>query len=657
MVSSKVRTRVGFPSETSGTALFLMVAFGLLFAAAPAFAGGGACPSGANYVNPANPTGSPVTLSSLGITTCYYVSKSAGSDSNSGTSEASPWAHLPGMPSCTGTCASAIPSGNNAAAEATGFILKGGDTWVSTDLDVYWIWYGTAGAPVYIGVDPGWPATGWTRPIWTCVGAACSYTANGGGFYTDWSGVQYVTLDNIEMTGLYSNSSAYPLYYVTYGSNNIAERLYVHGWSHDTYANGTYDDATALQATDCCGGGLNDSLLFNVVDGSDTAQDSMACFPSGGVIAYSVCKYATNGVEGAANSVHDNLFSSMVLCFVPGGCHQNAIQQSAPVGSNTNVTIYNNVITGIPSGGMVKIWTEQSAVNNGSIVTYTFNNVLYGNQTGNDIDICQEGTNCGTHYFFNNTFECDPNVCSAPGGGGPTTVVYWANNHCITSNSNGCFQNLGTNVTATLTTNLTQTISQASAQGYTPTSTYAFQPTSGSGGTVGTGTNYQSYCTAIQGFDTLAGAACTNSTSYACGYNTSNHTVSCPDEFPMIARPATATWDIGAYEYQAATPPGGVIGPKGIIGPKAVIGVAVFPATTLDASCQNDGSASPVSCSSAMTVTAGDTIACNIDQFSFGTVGGYVGDTTNGPYMSVYQGLFNGDTADLFTVTAQYPIP
>jgi hypothetical protein len=137
-------------------------------------------------------------------------------------------------------------------------------------------------------------------------------------------------------------------------------------------------------------------------------------------------------------------------------------------------------------------------------------------------------------------------------------VVYWVNNHCITSNSNGCFKNLGTNVTATLTTNLTQTISQASAQGYTPTSTYAFQPTSGSGGTVGTGTNYQSYCTAIKGFDTLAGAACTNNTGYACGYNTSNHTVSCPDEFPMIARPAT--WDIGGYQYSGAPlPPTGLV--------------------------------------------------------------------------------------------------
>lgn len=69
-----------------------------------------------------------------------------------------------------------------------------------------------------------------------------------------------------------------------------------------------------------------------------------------------------------------------------------------------------------------------------------------------------------------------------------------------------------------------------------------------------------------------------------------------------------------------------------------------FPATVLDASCQNHGTSSPVSCSAAMTVTVGDTIACNADQFSFGTVGGYVSDATNGDYNAVYQGFFDSST-------------
>ena len=102
-------------------ALFLAVA-------TPAFAVGGTCPAGANYLVGSGTT--PGTLASFGITNCYYISKSAGSDTNAGTSEGSPWAHLPGMPSCSNVCASAVPTSNNNAAPGTGFILKGGDTWL-----------------------------------------------------------------------------------------------------------------------------------------------------------------------------------------------------------------------------------------------------------------------------------------------------------------------------------------------------------------------------------------------------------------------------------------------------------------------------------------------------------------------------------------------
>ena len=94
----------------------------LIFVAKPAFAGG-ACPSGANYTNPSNPTGPLVTLSTLGITSCYFIAAN-GSDSNSGTSEASPWLHAPGMGNCSNTCAGVSPN-----TAGIGFIFRGGDTW------------------------------------------------------------------------------------------------------------------------------------------------------------------------------------------------------------------------------------------------------------------------------------------------------------------------------------------------------------------------------------------------------------------------------------------------------------------------------------------------------------------------------------------------
>ena len=72
MVWSKGRTSIRSRSSIPGIALFLMVTFGMLLSAAPAaFAVGGSCPTGADYINPAKPTDPLVTLSSLGITNCY----------------------------------------------------------------------------------------------------------------------------------------------------------------------------------------------------------------------------------------------------------------------------------------------------------------------------------------------------------------------------------------------------------------------------------------------------------------------------------------------------------------------------------------------------------------------------------------------------------
>jgi hypothetical protein len=113
----------------------------LLFAplAARASASGGACPSDAQYINPANPTGSLVTLASLGVTNCFYIAAN-GSDSNSGISEASPWVHAPGMPNCASGSACHITP-----VAGEGFIFRGGDTW-----------HYFTGSP-QVGLPSGWP--------------------------------------------------------------------------------------------------------------------------------------------------------------------------------------------------------------------------------------------------------------------------------------------------------------------------------------------------------------------------------------------------------------------------------------------------------------------------------------------------------------------
>ncbi|MGB6723313.1 MAG: hypothetical protein WBE72_21125 [Terracidiphilus sp.] len=507
-----------------------------------AFAQGGACPTVASYLSLT--TGSLVTLSSLGVTSCFYFSKSTGSDSNAGTSETSPQAHLPGMPSYTGKI---TPTAGE------GFILKGGDTWVASDLDLYWQWTGSSGSPIYIGVDPGWPASGWTRPVFTCGGSACSYTANGNGFYTDQSNIQYIMVDNLEMTGLQEQCSGVnPNYFSVYGSNNTFEHIYAHGWSHATQACGATDGSAVFAPSTCCGGGLNNTFFYNVIDGSDTTEDMMQGFLSPPIVYDNVISYVTDGILGASNDIHSNYIGPIVLCYTSGGCHQNNLQNSGPASGNY-IMIYDNIITGSPAGGASKLWIAQGT-NTSSLVSYVFNNLLFNNVTGNDVNICQIGSACGTHNIFNNTFECDTGACSAPTVG-ETMTVNWINNHCISSASN-CINQPGAPVTVNITTSLNETVSVANGQGYTQTGTgYAWQPTSTSTATLAKGTNEQSLCTTIGNINTTAGIACQHETNYSCTYNTANHTVSCPNLIPTARPPA---WDIGSYQVSPVPAPTGI---------------------------------------------------------------------------------------------------
>jgi hypothetical protein len=270
----------------------VVVIMACFFSARSAFATGaaGTCPSGANYTNPANPTGALVKLSSLGITSCYYVS-AAGSDSlYDGTSETvsgshGPFLHSPGMANCSSKCASATLS------SGTGVIFRGGDTWhfgnssatpyagvVSAcanngnnaaglcldDINA------TSSNPIYYGVDQTWyTGSSWARPILTADNALCNANTVGSlpdgatcsswtdqygqpGYYVsscpyqignsnnlvDVGFSKYIYLDNFELTGLCMSHTNQPSNfddYVAYGSAQAPLyflSLYIHGASH-----------------------------------------------------------------------------------------------------------------------------------------------------------------------------------------------------------------------------------------------------------------------------------------------------------------------------------------------------------------------------------------------------------------------------------------
>ncbi len=571
------------------------------------FAAGGACPSGANYTNPSNPTGPMVTLSSLGVTNCYFIAAN-GSDANSGTSEASPWLHSPGMQQCQSNCASV------SIAPGMGFIFHGGDTWhfgnsgaspyagvftncavngsVAAGLCLDNV-NGTSTNPVYYGVDKGWPSTGWTRPTITADNPLCNAnTANGSACIstTDWYGQpsyyvsscpyqvgasnnlvdvgfsKYVVLDNFELTGLCQQHTGQPSgsdTYVRYGAAQAPlyfQNLYIHGSSHLKFA--ALNGSTGCTSSTVCinlaaffgsvnNGTVGETIQFNAVDFSDSDPGGQSlCFGGFYNVAYNAFRYTTQCLPNPLHSFHDNLYEY----FFENG-HSNMVED---IGETTGTNaIYNNVFrhieTHVASGGGVALWLAPPA----STTDYVFNDVIYDVGALEYLNIGGTAGNnaLGNYTFFNNTFQTNVSQpilrCHLYSIG----TVTDANNQYIDDQS----QYLGPCSTLVTSTALLMSNATASAKGYSSSQTFGYSPTSASSPTVGHGTSENSsFCSALAnaaGSDpTLidAATACLSDTRYACTYNAGNNTVNCPAR-TVVTRSASATWDIGAYKFNGGT--------------------------------------------------------------------------------------------------------
>jgi hypothetical protein len=511
----------------------------VLLAAKPSFASGGTCPSGNTTIDP---NGNPISLSSLGITSCFYISKSTGSDTNAGTTEAAPWAHAPRMPSCTGTCAATTP------AAGEGFIFKGGDSWTSADVGFDITSSGTSSNPIYWGPDKTWfnssvCGSSWCRPI---LDSQSTSTQN----VWKWQSTNsWHIVDNFEMIGMRNNQNGF----LFQGASNMrATQMYIHGWGHT----GNQDNVGMFTQ---CGPGTN--VDHNIVDGADSTKNTFnGVFSScAGTIAYNYFSYLVSGVLGNTDIIHDNVVLNTVTSV--DGDHCNGVFTFSPASGNGQI-IYNNYINnGNSCQGGVVLWFNGNGSPIPSSVNFGFNNVLWG-LSSNPVNIGNHATGSyGTYYWFNNTVDCSLGGCGgAPGNG------YWVmndnNNHLIPGPLNfdsSAFGgatppvcNKGVKGTSGGCTDLTQTESVANGQGYTSTEKFPYSPisscTSSSCSTVQAGTNLTStYCSTLSGINPVAGTACSKGTSVACAYNTSNHTLSCPND-AAITRPSTGAWDIGAYQ-------------------------------------------------------------------------------------------------------------
>jgi len=584
---------------------FILTFCGVLLISGNAFGAGGACPTGANYLNVA--TNSLVTLASLGVTNCYFIAAN-GSDTNNGTSEATPWLHAPYMPNCSGNCATAQSSMTGTAFAGVGFIFRGGDTWhfgASTSPSTGGTWNfnqggsppsGTSSNPIYIGVDPAWySGSSWARPVLTgdnplCNSSLvngstcfqdttntyeqyyvsrCSYQVGSSNVFVDLDWVGYYIFDNFEMAGLCQNSTGQPWghdiylgYHSVHGPQTFLND-YIHGWTHTQFAasNSHCTSGQVCWNTYVFQGAGNtssivpDFLQYIVVDGLDSDPVGAGLgFPGAYYIAYSVFRYQSMCLPYSLHVFHDNLYEYL---FENG--HTDMLLTNG-MWNGTDV-LYNNIFRHLETSGGnggVGVWLNPPT----GTTSYFFNNLIYDEGAMEVYNIANPETNAsiGFQELFNNTLEfSDSNIIGCCTG--YTCQFGAANNHFITDSSGfynaACASQITSNVT-----NLQMTHSTATSNGYTASETYAYSPTGGSGPTVGAGTNEGSlnaaYCTALStaaSSDPMlldAATACLSDTRSACTYNSTSHTVTCPAR-TVITRPTSAKWDIGAY--QSGDPP------------------------------------------------------------------------------------------------------
>jgi hypothetical protein len=445
------------------------------------------------------------------------------------------------------------------------FILRGGDTWSSSNFGATWKWSGTTTNPIYIGVDQAWySGSAWSRPIWTCGGS--SVCSSDTGAYLGLGGTSNVIVDNIEVTGLFipaTQTHSYA-YFAGCGLNEVYENIYAHGWVYHGTTNAT--QTVALWNTNG-GCGKPFTIRYTVSDGIDSTQNiGLAVYPAAPIYYGNYVRYMPTGVDGCGDNWHDNVFEYMTTTVL--AAHQDGFQHNGGCFSTSGPSlIYNNVLrhfTLSQFGGAGHYWINGLGPG-GQGQTYFFNNIEYDTTYGNNVNTGGHAIqNYGTIYFFNNTIQCgwDSQMaqCVVGSNTGATLNMLLTDNHWIqgtTATPLSCTNNPGG--TCSQTNDLMQTLAQANEQGYSETSAYAFQPTSASGATLtatasaatatATAATRQSLCTTIGAVDVAAGAACQSDSTYACAYDTTNHTVRCPAR-QTVARAAEP--NIGAYQFSSA---------------------------------------------------------------------------------------------------------
>jgi hypothetical protein len=538
----------------------------------------------------------------------HYVDYSAGSDANDGMTKATPWKHSLGMPACTSNCAAYSPSGGDK------IIFRGGVTWSSASLPLSASHSGSNGNNIYYGVDPTWYtgtnsgtvntsgatvfwASGkafqvngsWTGGSITINGTpytiasvqspyALTLTASAGsqagvsysnslfvrpiwngdntlsGIFSTDSGVSYITVDSIEMTGMHiSADDAEGNIYIggATSGNIVLNNLDVHNWT--TSASTNSGSGGGIYAAMFGGLSPTNMILENSnVGNPENGGNIGACSRGFQQIINNYLHDCSQACLHGCSLVHDNRVNNVGNTFDPNehtnGFYSDCFDQQCSGGlTSATAYIYNNYITNMGSNAnATAIYPNPgtSGVQN-SVSYYVFNNVVGGggSDIGDEIDPYNGNGLTMNVYDWNNTYHVRTGgtcVNAVARSGLSLNVVDVRNLHCISDSGGTAFNSGGASSPASSNL-LLQSVTTANGQGYTGAG--GWTPTSSSGSTVGAGTNLASHCSGA------LTALCSDSTA--------------GDSRATKPRPSSGSaWDIGAYQFVGTgpSPASGLVG-------------------------------------------------------------------------------------------------
>ncbi len=345
----------------------------------------------------------------------YYVDYASGSDANDGLAKTAggghgPWKDMPGAQHATGVVAAYTMTAGDQ------IIFKGGVDWAMNTIGCWALpaGHGTAGNPVYFGVDQTWFAgSSWTRPILdahsvnlgTCQEASPATMTNNFLFIA----ASYITIDNFEWINAMEGSTSgcggvdgvCDSYIFIYSGGNPTNDVIEHNYFHAVHTSlsncqtsGCEPWTSLYNGTQAANYG-NSLALANVFDGSDS-DDVLADPNCTGLcesnqtamegnwweVSENIAWYVAQGFDGEFYAVHDNNVEWVrANNNSNGGAHGNGLQYgSGTFGARVygNFFAHLNPVNCATSGAIVPAGTPNctSSLNGRGIQAFGVTNAL-----------------------------------------------------------------------------------------------------------------------------------------------------------------------------------------------------------------------------------------------------------------------------------------